>query len=455
MKRKRDEEEERRVEQLLAHLESAVVRPTEETLRAMARSAARSSRASAQGAAAGRARPLHLRWGFAVVLALLVGSGLGFALGTSQTPSGGAAEGPVELGFVAAKGWNVLQTATKPTPARPVQQAIATNMPLRPEDDADGIPYATLLALPPHGVVIVASFTLARENAGSGSLPARELPLRLRDAAPAGGRNAQVRPARPLGQYELRAKVNGHGVDVSVYFGSHRPAPELIASAQRQLDRLVVRSAREGDPLERALPMRAGADVAAGTRAGSRIIDRTFRCTPVRAWGGLRMLEVDAVPLGATENDYQRRAYQDRSPGFIGVRTGPWNLGSELVAVRARLWVRFAPIHSPPGVYAHFRHCAAVRRSVSLSPRGLPGPPIDWSERASCLVRGRALVRIRAVLHSPASWRRANRSYDGARRNVVEAALAIRSERARSPIAFAELGPAGKTRLWISSSSCS
>jgi hypothetical protein len=453
MKRKRNEIEER-VEQLLARLEDAVAGPAEERLRAMARTAARSPRAPMQGAAGGRARPLRLRWGFAVVLALLVGSGFGFALGTTQTSSGSAPEGPVELGFVAAKGWNVLQTATKPTLARPVQQAIATNMPLRPEDDADGIPYATLLALPPQGVVIVASFTLAHEDSGAGSLPARELPLRLRDAASTGGRSAQVRPARPLGQYELRAKVNGHGVDVGVYFGSHRPAPELIEEAQRQLDRLVVRPAPESDPLERALPIRAGPEPAAGAPAGTRIVDRTFRCTPERVGGGLRTFEVDAVPLGATENDYQRRAYQGRSPGFIGVRTGPFDPGSELVVIRARSWVRWAPTPSPPGVYAHARHCAPARGSVPLSPKGLPGPPVQYSDKAYCASRGRVLVRVRAVLHSRASWWRRNPPYDGARSNVVEAALAIRNERTRRPMAFAELGPAGKTRLW-SSSNCS
>jgi hypothetical protein len=380
----------------------------------MAGAAARSPRMPAHRLAGGRVRrPLHLRWGLAVAVALLVGSGFGFALGTSHTLSGSAAEGPIELGFVPAKGWNVLQTATKPTPARPAQQAIAANVPLRPEDDADGIPYATLLGLPPHGVVIVASFMAAGEE----------------------------------------ANVNGYGVEVNVYFGRHRPAPGLIAAAQRQLDRLVVRSAREGTTLERALPMRAGSrPIAAGTRAGSRIIDRTFRCAGMRAEGGLRVVDVDAVPLDATETDYQRRAHQERSPGFIGVRTGPWNLGSELVAVRARLWVRFAPIHSPPGVYAHIRHCAPARASVPLSPKGLPGPPVPWSDKASCTSRGRVLVRVRAVLGSAASWRRANRSYDGVRRNVVEAALAIRSERTRRPVGFAELGPVGKTRLWFSSS---
>jgi hypothetical protein len=41
-------------------------------------------------------------------------------------------------------------------------------------------------------------------------------------------------------------------------------------------------------------------------------------------------------------------------------------------------------------------------------------------------------------------------TYDGARRQVVEAAVAVRSERTGKPVAFVELGRAGKTRLWTS-----
>jgi hypothetical protein len=452
MKRNRNETEERRIEQLLSRLEGAVPAPAEDELRAMARAAARHARTPEQAAAGGRvARPRPLRWSLAVAVALVIGSGFGFALGASQTPEGAAAEGPVGLGFLPAEGWNILQTAAKPNPSRPVQQAIAANVPLRPEDDVDGIPYSTLLSLPRHGVVIVASFMLAREHAGAAFFPARDLPLRLRDAAPPPDRYAQLRPALPLSEYQLRAKVNGYAVEVSVYFGTDRPTPDLITAGQRQLDRLVVRPPREDDPLDRALPMRAGsATAASGTGAASRIVDRTFRCTPVRAAGGVRSFDVDAVPVGETDS-FTRNPRQGESPGFIGVGTGPWVLGSELVAVRARSWLRFPPSPSPPGVYASVGRCVARRVSLPLSPRGLPGPPVPWAERSSCFSRGRVLVRVRAVLQAAASWRRANRSYDGARSNVVEAAIAIRSERRRQPLAFVELGPAGKTRLWVSS----
>jgi hypothetical protein len=397
-----------------------------------------------------RWQPPQVRWAFAVAVALLAGSGFGFALGSSHTPAGSSASGPVELGFLPARGWNVLQAATKATRARPARQAIAANVPLRPEDDADGIPYATLLSLPSSGVVVVASFTRRENRDSSASYPGAKLPLRLRDATPHGEYDAQLRPTNPLGQYRLRAEVNGYGVDVDVYFGTRRPVSAAITAAQRQLDRLVVRSVGASAPVEeRALPMRpAGASrVGAAGQATSRVVDRTFRCTPFATGDGLRSLEVVARPLGSKE--FQNPI---SSPGLLGVSSGGFSPTSDLIAVRADAWQRFrnSP-RIPEGVHAHAARCAAARASVRLSPAGLSGPPVQWSEDKECPTRGRVLVRVRAVLRSPAPWQRIDRTYVGARRDVVEAAVAVRNESTRRSIAFMELGRAGKTRLWFSS----
>jgi hypothetical protein len=383
-------------------------------------------------------RPLHLRWGFAVALALLVGSGFGFVLGSSNTPSSAAGGG--ELGFLPARGWSVLQTATRATATRPARQAIAANVPLRAEDDADGIPYATLLSLPRHGVVLVAKFTPSRGERES----TETLPLRLRDAAPEMQRSAQVRPRRPLGQYRLQANVNSYRVEVDLYFGTRRPAAELTTAAQRQLDRLVAGSVGATSPIEdRALPIRLTAD--AQPTAASRVIDRTFRCTPIAIGDGVRDLEVIANPLGSHE--FQNPS---PSPGFLSLGSGGLSPTSELVSVRAAAWERFRNRRVLEGVYVSRGRCTPTQTAVRLSPTGLTGPPVQWSENKSCPVRGRVLVRVRAVLQAPAPWHHLDRTYVGARRSVVEAALAIRSERTGKPVAFVELGPAGKTRLWTS-----
>jgi hypothetical protein len=186
-------------------------------------------------------------------------------------------------------------------------------------------------------------------------------------------------------------------------------------------------------------------EIATGA-ASARIVDRTFRCTPLALGDGLRDLRLNAVPRGTSVPHLDQKP----SPGYIGVRTGGWDLGSELVAVRARSWQRFRTTRSPHGVYAHRGRCRPERVSLALAPRGLPGPSAQWLKEESCPIRGRILLRVRAVLESPAPWQGADQSYIGARRNVVEATLAVRSERTRRPIALMRLDSRGKTKFWAS-----
>jgi hypothetical protein len=184
-------------------------------------------------AAIGGGRRLRSRSALVLVAALLVAAGLGIGVGALVTPSGSAAPAPVGLGFLPEQGWSVLQNGGDGTPLRPAV-AVAANVPISLEDDPDGLPYSTLLSLPPDGIVIVAEFLAVGEEAGPDTLP-----LRARDAAPR-QLGAEVRPERPLGQYELRAFVNGYAVDLHIYYGTRRPSAALMAAAQRQLDRLVV-----------------------------------------------------------------------------------------------------------------------------------------------------------------------------------------------------------------------
>ena len=195
-----------------------------------------------------------------------------------------------------------------------------------------------------------------------------------------------------------------------------------------------------------AVALLVASNVGFGART-ARFIDRTFLCTPAGLADGLRALDVDAVPIRATE---RQQPFQPRSPGFIGVASGSYDPNSELVSIRARAWQRFRMIRSPQGVYASVRRCAPSRASLTLSAKGLPGPPVRWAEHATCLIRGRVLVRVRATLRPPASWHSVDASFAGARSNVIQSALAIRSDRTGRPLAYMELDPDGGTRLWLS-----
>jgi hypothetical protein len=71
-------------------------------------------------------------------------------------------------------------------------------------------------------------------------------------------------------------------------------------------------------------------------------------------------------------------------------------------------------------------------------------------KETQCPIPGRILVRVRAVLESPAPWQGVDGSYMGTRKSVVEAVLAVRSERTRRPIALIRLDSRGKTKFWAS-----
>jgi hypothetical protein len=189
----------------------------------------------------------------------------------------------------------------------------------------------------------------------------------------------------------------------------------------------------------------------AGESASSRIVDRTFRCTLAPLYGGLRELNIAANPRGSLGNG---GSSMDVSPGYIGLGSGPGTRAfDDLVFARSRLEERVVAPSAPwpPGVYADARRCTPARVSVPLSAKGLPGPPVKFGTDADCELRGRVLVRIRAVLEAPTSWRPADRPHVGARRNVVDAKIAVRSERTRRPIGLLELDRVGMTRLWAAS----
>ena len=186
------------------------------------------------------------------------------------------------------------------------------------------------------------------------------------------------------------------------------------------------------------------ASIGSGTSAPSRTVDRTFACTPLLAGGG-RELDLWASPP---------RTDPWTIPAYLVARTGTTLPSEDLVYVRARTQGKIgwtSPFSGPGGVYAHSRRCSPARASVALSSKGLPGTPTGWYSPVSCTLRGRVLVRVRALLSAPAGWGRAGPLFQGARKDVLEASLAIRSERTGEPLAFMTLNRAGETRLWSSS----
>jgi hypothetical protein len=239
MRSRRDESDDSRIELLLARIWPAVPAPSEDELQEIARSARVESApipARRRGGALIGFRP-RLRWTvIAAAAALLVGSGLGFGLGNSITPSGSAGRNVVGFGFLPARGWTVVQAGVLDSSS--AATAVAANVPLRPEDQVGDIPHATLVSMPEGGVLIHATSTTRGDAGEDARFVSRELPLDVATAK-------RVSPSKEsdVAQYRLLAGVGGYNIDARIYFGG-RPSPRMLAKAQRQLGRLVVTSER-------------------------------------------------------------------------------------------------------------------------------------------------------------------------------------------------------------------
>jgi hypothetical protein len=404
-----------------------------------------------------RRRPRRLRLAAAMGVALVLALAFGIGLGALVAPSSEAAKGPVGIGFLPQPGWYALQADGQAN--RTFQTiAVASNRPFEREDDvagradASGLPYATLLKLPPDGIVIVAAFMRSDRLQFGHYYPERKLPLRVRDATPYLQYGTQVRPEQPLAQYQLQAAVNDHNVDVQIYFGSPEPSPQLLDEAQSQLDRLVVRSPRRA--------LRAdGRPLTGKATAAPGLLDRTFLCAPALV-GGVRQIDVRA------HAGSRRVGSVWDSPAFAAVSTTV--SGSVFTAIADELvWVTAGRPSAHAGVIGVFagarfpvrtwgtlavnnRRCRAINR-VPTSRTGLDGGAVGpFDDKWDCAVSGRVVVRVRAVLGRRTSLR----SYRGFLRTTVpveSASLIVRTPAGR-PLGYAEVLESGKGLLFMSNS---
>ena len=383
---------------------------------------------------------------FAIVLAL------GIGIGALVAPSGQAAKDAVGLGFLPAPGWLAFQTGGE---VNPVFQtvAIASNVPLAPEDqvagaaDPSGLPLATLEKLPPNGVVIVASFTRSTslDGALNSDLTSRDLPLRLSEATRYVQYGTQVRPEDPLGQWEIRAIVNRHVVDVIVYFGTTTPSAALRADANRQLERLVVqRSASPPHEDGQLFPSRAAAASKATGVAAANVIDRTLSCaTGVQA--GAHVIFVGTQTGFKKDGVYQTLAQGNVTTAGSRVTSQPNNYQPQLVAMTAG----FPP--KPPltsgGVGYDGKRCVPVKANVPFTKRGLTGGIANQiGEQSQCFPPGKVLVHVRVVFFSKPAVKvdKKSRFFQAVGR-VKLGQIAVRSATGK-PLVYVDVVDSGRSR---------
>jgi len=295
--------------------------------------------------------------------------------------------------------------------------------------------------------VIVALFTVREPYAWMDEeFPERELPLRVRDATRPILYMVPVRPERPLGQYQLRARTNGHYIDVQFYFGTLRPSPALLAVAQRQLDRLVV-----GSVSASAVSAARSPTAVLGT---AKVIDRTVVCSvrgdspreiDVEAQSGVRLFgDSTKWRIRPGASFYVQGSGTPGIPGLAG-----WILAG---------WPPVEPDMGQPlrtEALSYSSRCRPTTSRIPLSTAGLVGGAASqFGEEYDCTVRGTIVVRIRSVFYAPTSIRRQRTQHSDnvvARGRVRAASLAIRTGSGKS-IALATAHESGRSRLFVGDS---
>jgi hypothetical protein len=343
---------------------------------------------------------------------------------------------------------------------------MASNVPFHPDDDVQGsaessaLPYSTLLGLPPHGVVITTTFNLREGQIWmDAAYPPTTLPLKLTDAYEENRFGEQVRPEEPLGHQSLRASVNGHNVDLHIYFGTSDPPRSLQREAQRQLDRLVVRGLdrRPRTGATRTAP----APAQALSSANAVTVDRTLLCT-TRTHGGIHEVEARAHDGFRVEGRWAKLAYVTLTSGGAGGALS----GNQSVSPNALVWMTAGMPNSETTVDSEFwtfavqasgtfgyhrSRCTPTRRSVPLTRDGLQGGATGpLGEERDCATPRRVLLRMRARFASKGPLQ-GRGDFVSTKVPILDAKLSMRTL-AGKPLVYAEVFQSGKTPLYAAGS---
>ena len=401
-----------------------------------------------------RQRRRRVRVAALVVTALVVAVGTGVSIGSLIASDVTAAEGPVGLGFVPEPGWFALQAPSRSPSDRPAV-AMAANVPFAKDDVVNGLaepsslPYSTLLALPPRGVVLVATFIAVDGQLPGSRYPRRTLPLRIWQATPYIEYGTQIRPDQPLGQYQLRAAVEGWNVEVNAYFGTPRPSARLLGAAQRQLDGLLTHPAPAAKPASPAVPERAQA-------ASPSPLDRTFTCTPGFLGGQYNMETRAHRGTGRGGSGWER-------PPFAAVSTSARGAAAHAVennvawisagrptgdaAVAAGFGNVVFPFRTWGTIAVNLGLCRASSARARIAPAELVARAVTAFEAPlDCATPRRVLVRVRATLRGSGvlrSYRTFLRTTAPAR--TAEIAVSTTSG---TPLAYAQVFESGSARLF-------
>jgi hypothetical protein len=188
----------------------------------------------------------------------------------------------------------------------------------------------------------------------------------------------------------------------------------------------------------------ARADVDATTA----VLDRTYVCS-IPLHGGIYRIESRAHPGARTGRSWTKLAYAGLRSGVFSGGTGnlvAWVTAGKPIAtttVDQEFWTFDVKTFGTVGIRSEL--CNPSRATFPFTTAGLRGgAAAPLGAEYECEVPRRVLVRVRAVVPSPASLR--GREFKSIHMAVREAKLAVRTQGGK-PLAYAEVSESGKARL--------
>jgi len=261
---------------------------------------------------------------------------------------------------------------------------------------------------------------------------------------------AQVRPDQPLAQYQLRARIREFDVDLVAYFGTSRPTKAQLDEAQRQLDGLVIRSAKGIQPPATA--------IAGSERRSLAVIDRTYSCATTLL-GGLYEAKNRAHAGIRSGSGWAKLPYAVvASGGWAGPLTGlpnaPNNTLAWITAGRPTASTTVGgnsevfPVLGGGTIGVNKDVCTPSSAKVPLTSAGLRGGAVspEWVA-LDCPVGKRVLVHIRASVDGSSALRERARIFLATNAPATQAKLAVRTPTGRL-VSYADVSASGKARLF-------
>jgi hypothetical protein len=155
----------------------------------------------------------------------------------ADATKGGIESRTTDTSFEPDQDWNVVVTTIEPSNPQDLPIVWAANVPFSPEESTEGFPMKTVKSLPSHGIVM--TVIGPREYTGRAVFPPAVFPLTISEGF-CRHDQYETQPAPHVSGCLIDTMVGEDLLNVTVWFGTNAPSPEMYRAANEELTRLVL-----------------------------------------------------------------------------------------------------------------------------------------------------------------------------------------------------------------------